>query len=137
VLVRTQTTLRRTAQTLVLDAKMKKFILLSVLLVSTKLFSEELCPNSGVKVELDQLMTAEAFDKESALWALKKLESIVTDDVELDSDFLKDIARINALKVLEGYFLRIEALREQESSYLDAGATDRYCEFLEYAAWMD
>ncbi|WP_428243196.1 hypothetical protein [Gynuella sp.] len=116
---------------------MKKLILISALLISSNLYSEELCPDLDVKVELDHWMTEEAFDDESALWALKQLTAIVTDDIDLESDFLKDIARLNVLQILEGYFLRVEAHREREGSILDAGSTVRYCKFLEPAVWVD
>jgi hypothetical protein len=120
-----------------LKVNMKKLILVLTLSNSVNLFSEGLCPDLDVKVDLDQWMTESSFSEESALLALEQLAAIVTDDIELDSSYLKDMARINALQVLEGHFLKVEALNEQEGSLLYVGAIQRYCEYLENAAWVD
>jgi len=103
------------------------------LCVSSALASE-LCPEVAPH---DMRIPESAFSQGGAVEALETLGEIVEGQASVADEFVTHLGRHNAQAVLEGYFLRREALLERNGASLYQGSIARYCGFLAKAFWHD
>ena len=105
-----------------------KILIAPLFLISFSAFSENLCPVNE-NVEPDMRISEAYFSKTHADAALKKLQGIV----DARDKKYEWITVPNALKVIEGYVLRRDALENKDS--VSGYHKSAFCDFMGTSAW--
>ena len=101
---------------------------------SSNLSASEICPDLNAIPPEDMRITESDLTEENALWAVSTLKDLIQENHKGLDEHETYQRRVNAQKMIKGYFLKLDAQKEKKGIGYHYGSVNDYCSFLDKGA---